>query len=470
MYNYSDGTTKSYGRLMGKPVNERYWLDIQTNPVGSDPPVYPLCVSFVRSSNSAVPINGTSNGSSVGYDKVTILYGKETGVYGVNGKSEFDYKNESVTVYNYAGAREPGIFNVKNNGNGLLLFQKDYKYDNGSYQITRSIINQYATVGASSLNRPEFLQNTPTSEIIYAIRKVKLVNNTLENGFGLYYYPAMHSEWVRHMLSVTIDYDQNDISKFSSRATLNEFESIPVHFQLVSQVNASLSHSIKTSYRYPEDYNYGSTSTAIQKMVDKYQVNQPIETFQTVGTDVISATATEFTHDTSSDLIVANKMHKLKTNTPMVFSGTTNGTDFSSYEERAIYHEYDDKGNLLEVSKIDDVHTVYLWGYNQTLPIAQIVNATYADIEGIIELGSNFHGGVDGFNGNQEQSLRDGLPNSLITTYEYDPLVGIISSTDPRGLTTTYEYDDLNRLEWVIDHQDNIAKKFEYQFDNDGTQ
>src|SRR5690606_13894082 len=60
---------------------------------------------------------------------------------------------------------------------------------------------------------------------------------------------------------------------------------------------------------------------------------------------------------------------------------TTKGPEFTgdvfNIEERIIYHDYDSIGNPIEVSKTDGTHIVYIWGYNQTQPIAKIENTTY---------------------------------------------------------------------------------------------
>ena len=58
------------------------------------------------------------------------------------------------------------------------------------------------------------------------------------------------------------------------------------------------------------------------------------------------------------------------------------------------------------------------------------------------------------------------LSGALVTTYTYDPLVGMTSMTDPRGYTTTYHYDDLNRLEYVKDPYGNLYTKNEYNYRN----
>ena len=51
-----------------------------------------------------------------------------------------------------------------------------------------------------------------------------------------------------------------------------------------------------------------------------------------------------------------------------------------------------------------------------------------------------------------------------MTTYTYDPLVGITSSTDANGQTTYYEYDGLQRLMNIKDQYGNIVKHMDYHY------
>jgi len=51
-----------------------------------------------------------------------------------------------------------------------------------------------------------------------------------------------------------------------------------------------------------------------------------------------------------------------------------------------------------------------------------------------------------------------------VTTYSYEPLIGLTSSADPNGEITSYEYDGLNRLKNIKDYQGNIVKNFQYNY------
>ncbi|UOB16276.1 hypothetical protein [Abyssalbus ytuae] len=136
----------------------------------------------------------------------------------------------------------------------------------------------------------------------------------------------------------------------------------------------------------------------------------------------------------------------------------------NTLQDRLLYDKFDEKGNIIEISKKDGSHMSYIWGYNGQYVVAKIENATYSEIENI--LGANFNLGSNGLSTSQFNALKSGLPNAMMTTYTYDPLIGVTSITDPKGFTTYYQYDDFNRLEFVKDQEDNIISKNEYHYKN----
>jgi YD repeat-containing protein len=113
--------------------------------------------------------------------------------------------------------------------------------------------------------------------------------------------------------------------------------------------------------------------------------------------------------------------------------------------------------------------TAYVWGYNRCYPVAQVENATFAEVLAV--LGPATIDQLLGPNpGNDAQvrqllaPLRTRLPQARVTSYTYQPLVGLTSQTDPSGRTNFYEYDDLGRLLRARDEQGYILAEQQYQY------
>jgi YD repeat-containing protein len=53
-----------------------------------------------------------------------------------------------------------------------------------------------------------------------------------------------------------------------------------------------------------------------------------------------------------------------------------------------------------------------------------------------------------------------------MSTYTYDPLLGMTSQTDPAGVITYYEYDAFGRLSVIRDHNRNLLKQMKYKYKN----
>ena len=55
---------------------------------------------------------------------------------------------------------------------------------------------------------------------------------------------------------------------------------------------------------------------------------------------------------------------------------------------------------------------------------------------------------------------------SLVTIYQYKPLVGVTSIFAPSGMETRYTYDEFNRLqtESIVEGSANVIHKYEYKY------
>lgn len=144
------------------------------------------------------------------------------------------------------------------------------------------------------------------------------------------------------------------------------------------------------------------------------------------------------------------------------------------------YDHYDAKGNLLQyTTNIDEntgegFPTTLVYGYNKTLPIAKIEGAKVSDLKfiltpigspGIVALSDQ---DVDDAS---EKSLMEGLDeyrnnfklkDFMVTTFTYDPLIGITSVTPPNGVREIYKYDSNGKLKMVVDVNGNILNEYKY--------
>ncbi|MBN2612052.1 MAG: hypothetical protein JXB00_10895 [Bacteroidales bacterium] len=150
------------------------------------------------------------------------------------------------------------------------------------------------------------------------------------------------------------------------------------------------------------------------------------------------------------------------------------------YESQAksIQFSYSE-GNLIEYTIESDRSISFYWSYNNNYPIVKADNATnsalttavnnamtaagitdYSQIR-VPSLNASYRDQLKTFN----QFLREtGLPEAIITSYTYDPLIGMTSETDPKGVTTYYEYDSYGRLSVVRDNDLNIIQTFDYHY------
>ena len=138
------------------------------------------------------------------------------------------------------------------------------------------------------------------------------------------------------------------------------------------------------------------------------------------------------------------------------------------------YDKYDLKGNLQQYTTKDGIPVAIIWGYNNTQPIAKIEGATYGQVSSLAAAivtasdtdalappnndEAGFLAQLDAFR------KSPALLNYQISTYTYDPLIGVRSITPPSGIREVYFYDSANRLENIKDVNGKVLKEFKYNY------
>ncbi len=211
----------------------------------------------------------------------------------------------------------------------------------------------------------------------------------------------------------------------------------------------------KTELFYPigptPPANYEGTSAITNRMVVLNMINLPLYIQSSLDGDILSHSQNIY-QEFNTDKIDLKEVKTEKSNLGI--------------DHRMVYQAFDTHGNPLEVSLADGPPISYVWGHGKTLPVASVQNATAAEVSAALNNISGLNLDVNGLSLAQATALRTALSNALITTYTYDPLVGVTSVTDPRGYTMYYEYDEFNRLQYVRDADNNLISENQYHYKN----
>ncbi len=225
--------------------------------------------------------------------------------------------------------------------------------------------------------------------------------------------------------------------------------------------------STVTKYYYPYDQEVTGIA-GVSNLLGENQLSQVVksETFykdQRLGTTLLN-----FADNTST----GNNVRVTKTQ-------TAKGSD--ALEDRKHYDLYDTDGNVLQSHYDDGATMSYIWGYNNEYVIAKVENITYADLALLTSI-SNLQNLSNADTSrclgdgtcneqilrNALNNLRDALPSdAFMTSYTYDPLIGVTSITDSRGGSVYYSYDSFDRLEAVYDQNYKLFSKNEYNITHD---
>ena len=159
----------------------------------------------------------------------------------------------------------------------------------------------------------------------------------------------------------------------------------------------------------------------------------------------------------------------------------------NSFQNKVVFEKYDFKGNLRQYRTKEGVSNIIIWGYNDTQPIAKVVGGTYPDpnsnnplptdvpqdlIDSIVNASTDDGTQLPGNDESSFLSILDNFrkdprnANFQITTYTYDPLIGVRSITPPSGVREVYLYDNQGRLKEIRerDKNGNIIKEFNYNY------
>ncbi|TSE08129.1 RHS repeat protein [Aquimarina algiphila] len=473
-YHYKEDTGKKYshGKLTSFP-NYRVGRSariIITAPgqVGFAPPV----IAQSSSTNSL----SQEQGSFVTYGQVEQFNTNSSG--NTNGKTvtkyynENSYYNPSIQITNTVKSNDWYLFPViKIPINGLMYEQSDYKANNdNSFTKVRKVENKYKVNGydADTFDFNDTFRN-PNMLMggIYEQEWLEIITGTGTSNYydcklqRFQFYPH-YSNLIQQTVSKQTIFDSNGENPIVNEQKF--YYDNDVHLQLTRTETTNSSGNIfETKIYYPDDITSsnslsegGILSITEYSEITKLKGNNlhrialPIQTVTKRNNEIISVERNVFsTYDAlvlPSQTKIAKALDKVK--------------------PRITYHSYNEKGQPLEISIENGRYTSYIWGHNKEYPVAKIENATYTQIAEALGITEAVLKGYNETNLSLLNGLRNNtaMPNVMVTTYVYDPLIGVTSITNPKGYTMYYEYDTLNRLKAIKDATGNLVSENVYHY------
>ena len=502
--NYSylmEGSTLSSGKLssfpyFGHPVTKLFpvELDWQAEPIvfyTPPPATVPTEIELWKIYGKSNLNADITSGSYVGYARVV-----ETEIG--NGKNEFNFTSNQASAYQ----------NVINRLHPYLvpLFAND-GLEMGALRFCFSdFIIANSGLGANIFTDNSFMRGKLISERIFSESGQLLQSKQTNYNYNLVSTYTFNNQITRirglggdqdNFVTMVVAQKDFKVAQFLPISVTNKYFDTNGNFVTdiksftfnsigdIKTIQSSNSNgdSTKTEFYYPTDVTASLSSLPGLQMsnsdnaIYRYMVlhdnikSKKIQIDDYINSNLI--TSKRETFEIFNPTVTVN--NTISTETLKVAKG--NGL----LEDVVKYNSYDDDYNVTQYTARNGVPVSFIWGYNGTKLIARIENLPFTNISSIIISNIKSLSNLDFDNCRlascKEQLLRDGLtalrtslattyPNALVTTYTYDPLVGITSVTDSKFETQYYTYDSLQRLVKVEDKDGKILNETQYHYKN----
>ena len=402
-----------------------------------------------------------------GYAGVTKSYGENF----ENGGEEF--------IYNIIQDQMPFVIQGEDDrttpftngfGSGRLINHKVFKKNSSGINIVlKETINEYvhdiskdkSVLGHVAYMSNELFAHVSTND--HGIITTFCPQVFPSGAFSLNEY-SVRSQWSYLNKTIEKSFDKNGENPIIVET--NYTYSNPLHCQPTSIVSkSSKGETLETKYYYAQDSEM-SGQPFVNDLRTANIILPPLNTKSFSSGSKISEQLRVYDKSAATSNLLLPKS---------VYINKGSAAINLSSDRKLTYDLYDDKGNILQYTPEGGIPVSIIWGYNKTQPIAKIENMVYASIpaETITNLQTLSNSDKDNCmsEGCNEQKLRkalnlfrDSLPNAFVSTYTYNPLVGVTSITDPKGFSSYYEYDGEGRLRFVKDKDLNVLQKYCYNY------
>ncbi|WP_027388055.1 hypothetical protein [Chryseobacterium gregarium] len=404
------------------------------------------------------------------YPEVTISYGGDNFEKGGQEKKFDTFGHNFLNSYTFRDPKPDELDGVTTNILSKLLRSMENRYSkhfplsnlSGRMLSDKIFINKQNSLFIKNSYENNFnsLQTGFISSIVGAeLYKYMLIPSGLNLGTSLdnYYVGAISLPSYSSFLNTTVSKEYledvpvmtTDDSPYKKIITTTEYTYDNPEKQLSKNSTVLQDNTIlETSYLYAHEKSN-------QKLITANMIGIPLETTTIKKQNANDAgkivSKTEVVYPDQNNYPTAQAGSLLL---PLSVKSADQLTGVMSTE--ASYDKYDEKGNILQYTTRDGIPVTIVWGYNKTQPIAKIEGITYDQLTSLasptaIVTASDNDAADPSKEGLLLEALNSFRKNSQltdkkVTTYTYDPLIGVTSITPPSGIRQVFAYDTANRL------------------------
>jgi len=465
--------------------------------------IYQSSNNIIYHNNSVYPATQFS-GSPVVYSGVTKFSTDSLGI-NPNGKTIFTYilydDQAALPETNYG---KYGVLLISNLWkNGYPRGEYTYKRTGASYQPIHIKLSNYQVYRPDTLLglkiKPLYIKDHSNSGQLLDCEQVPDTGKTRsQTHFFLSRIPTYTGAMLLQSESdTTFDDAGNKVVVVHN----NYYDDLTHIFPTRKETFSSKNDTLVDVIKYPHDL--AATGNVYQTMLSRNMVSPTVSFVQQKNGSQLTLTNINYNDWFSNgNLLLPQSADAQSLTDPL--------------ERRVNFDKYDQYGNILQQEKANAPSASYQWGYNSQYPVAKAVNAKCNDIfydsfeEGdgnssigdaktghysysgsysklltgldtgsytltywkktgstwawqaaaISVTGSSYTISLTG----QIDDVRFYPSTAQMSTYTYDPEIGMTSATDIKGEVTTYEYDGFQRLVTIRDKDGNILKHFDYHY------
>jgi YD repeat-containing protein len=506
-------------------TNETTCENIVPDPNGGAPS-YTSCLNRVVSRNSSTKYSlGNVQGGTVGYGRVTTIVGT---VAAVNGKTVSEFNNEQdiglnlTVIYPYAPT------DSREHRRGLLLRQTDYNASNQIVQksentysfIPKSTFSQFKagfetnyTANSTCVSATCIAPNGDcgiqklcygtTSEQVKSISSTSYAYSSDGSSTGTTvttnYYDNPNNLQPTRIETVN---SKGELLTVLSRTPLEKTQLIsipPLTTAELAAIDALIGKNIISTVLQTEQSNGGTL------------LNRSLITYTNLGNGIIKPTQVRIqegasametrlgfdAYDAKGNLLQQQQKDNIKqayiygyqSSLPIAQAVNANVAEIAatSFENagqdgnwvytgtpimqtaptgKKVYPLATANPVSITLSLVSGYYKVTLWASNASVLVNGLAYArTGKTINGFTYYEFDSEVPTISIIGNALIDELRVLPaKAQMTTYTYEPLVGMTSKCDPNNVITYYQYDQFNRLKAILDQDRNIIKTNVYQY------